>query len=203
MKLRFAILYPIGIFAFWCAQCDNRSIRQGMGFVIAGLLIRLWANGYAIKMDKLTTSGPYSFVRNPLYLGSFLIVLGFIIMLKLRYVGMSFLLVWILIYIRTILQEETMLEEKFKDHYRDYKREVPRLIPRIIPSRQGPKWSFSFLKIIENKEYKLLFWIFIIFVIFYSKEELGEHKHFLFKQWGFIAIALFLGLVDLWGEFIK
>src|SRR5208282_116536 len=106
------------------------SIRAGIGYVIAGLLIRLWSNGYAIKNDKLTSSGPYSFVRNPLYLGTFLIAIGFVIALKsdppaLEWIaGGIFLLALSFMYYRTIQGEQGMLLEKFKDAYKEYCKQV-------------------------------------------------------------------------------
>src|SRR5208282_4816425 len=101
------------------------SIRAGIGYVIAGLLIRLWSNGYAIKNDKLTTSGPYAFVRNPLYLGTFLIAIGFVIVLKSDpqylewFAGGIFLLGLSLMYYHTINDEQGMLLTRYNDAYKD------------------------------------------------------------------------------------
>src|ERR1022692_3681145 len=81
-KPRFAVIYPFALFVLFFCFLNDASIRAGIGYIIVGLLIRLWSNGYAIKNDKLTTSGPYAFVRNPLYLGTFLIAIGFVIVLK-------------------------------------------------------------------------------------------------------------------------
>ena len=90
-KPRFAVIYPFGFFVMFFCSLNEASLRAGIGYIIAGCLIRLWSNGYAIKNDKLTTSGPYAFVRNPLYLGTFLIAIGFVIVLKSDppYVGMD------------------------------------------------------------------------------------------------------------------
>src|SRR5476651_2539578 len=81
-KPRFAVIYPFGFFVMFFCFLNEASLRAGIGYIIAGVLLRLWSNGYAIKNDKLTTSGPYAFVRNPLYLGTFLIAIGFVIVLK-------------------------------------------------------------------------------------------------------------------------
>src|ERR1700679_3661170 len=107
-KPRFAVIYPFGFFVMFFCYVDQASIRAAIGFIIAGALIRLWSNGYAIKNDKLTPSGPYAFVRNPLYLGTFLIAIGFVIVLKsdpawLEWIGGSiFLLALSVMYYRTI-----------------------------------------------------------------------------------------------------
>src|SRR5208282_1280274 len=81
-KPRFAVIYPFGFFVLFFCSLNEASLRAGIGYIIAGALIRLWSNGYAIKNEKLTTSGPYAFVRNPLYLGTFLMAIGFVIVLK-------------------------------------------------------------------------------------------------------------------------
>ena len=49
----------------------------GMLLALVGLAIRIWAAGCLRKFEQLTLSGPYLWSRNPLYLGSFLIGLGF------------------------------------------------------------------------------------------------------------------------------
>lgn len=66
----------------------------GCCIVAAGLLIRSWANGYAIKMDKLTTSGPYAFVRHPLYAGTLLMLIGFTVILNSHWWGVLFIFIF-------------------------------------------------------------------------------------------------------------
>src|SRR5471030_587366 len=111
-KPRFAVIYPFGFFVLFFCFINEASIRAGIGWILSGLLIRLWSNGYAIKNDKLTTSGPYAFVRNPLYLGTFLIAIGFVIVLKsqpplLEWIaGGMFLLGLSYMYHKTIKSEE-------------------------------------------------------------------------------------------------
>src|SRR5471030_2983924 len=120
-KPRFAVIYPFGFFVLFFCFINEASIRAGIGWIIAGLLIRLWSNGYAIKNDKLTTSGPYSFVRNPLYLGTFLIALGFVLVLKMGFlVGLLFLAALIFMYYNTIQNEQKMLQDKYGIIYQNY-----------------------------------------------------------------------------------
>ena len=138
-KPRFAVIYPFGFFVMFFCFLNEASVRAGIGYILAGVLIRLWSNGYAIKNDKLTTSGPYAFVRNPLYLGTFLIAIGFVIVLKSEppflewIVGGVFLLALSFMYYRTINSEQGMLLSKFKDEYSDYCRRVPPMVPCLVP----------------------------------------------------------------------
>lgn len=204
-KFRFVILYPFGVSVVLFAIPDDNSIRTGIGFIITGLLIRIWANGYAIKLEKLTTSGPYAFLRHPLYLGTILLVIGFIIILKIYYIiGILFIILMAHIYYRTIKNEELMLEEKFKDVYINYKKKVPAIFPTIFPYREGEKWSFSFKRLIKSQEYKLFFWMIILTIVFHLKDEfIVEHEAMDAKIWGLIITAFILGILDLTGEFTK
>ena len=197
-KLRFAILYPfIAFVVIFCTPSDI-SFREGVWFLIAGLLIRVWANLYAIKMDKLTTSGPYAFVRHPLYLGTTFIGIGFVVILKIPVWGL-FLFFTVLgtVYYLTIKKEEHMLESKFSEFYRQYKKHVWAFLPRITPYRSGEKWKMSFERFLRSKEYKTLIWVTVILIGFYFKEEIPEGEGMSSSVWLAGSIALLLILVDL------
>jgi len=209
-KPRFAVIYPFGFFVMFFCSLNETSIRTGIGFIIAGLLIRLWSNGYAIKNDKLTTSGPYAFVRNPLYLGTFLIAIGFVIVLKSQppllewSAGGIFLLALSFMYYRTINAEQGMLLAKFKDAYSDYCKQVPAMIPCLLPYGKGEKWPFSLQRLFKSKEHKTIFWIFILLVVFYLKTRLLiEHKPMTEMSWTLSGIALALILLDVAYEINK
>ena len=202
-KPRFAVIYPFGFFVMFFCFLNEASIRAGIGYIITGLLIRLWSNGYAIKNDKLTTSGPYAFVRNPLYLGTFLIAIGFVIVLESqpplleRVVGIIFLLALCLMYYRTINDEQGMLLAKFKDAYSDYTKRVPAMIPCLVPYTKGEKWPFNLERLIKSKEHKTVFWVFILLVVFYLKTRiLIEHKPMSEMSWTLTGIALTLIFLD-------
>lgn len=203
-KLRFAVIYPFVIFALLFANCDDKSMLGGIWLIIAGLLIRIWANGYAIKSEKLTTSGPYAFVRHPLYLGTMFLAIGFIIMLKLYYAGILFFIVIASVYYKTIKKEEVMLEQKFKDLYVNYKKKVPALMPTIFPYREGEKWPFSIERLIRSQEYKLFIWMIVLVIIFYLKYQiLVKHERPNIRISGLIIAMFILIFLDLAGEFVK
>ena len=162
-KPRFAVIYPFGFFVMFFCFLDENSIRAGIGFIIAGILIRLWSNGYAIKNDKLTTSGPYAFVRNPLYLGTFLIAIGFVIVLKsnpplLEWIGGGiFLLALSFMYYQTIQGEQGMLLAKFKNAYSDYCKQVPAMIPSLVPYSKGENGHLACSGLLTVKNISLCF----------------------------------------------
>lgn len=203
-KPRFAITYPFGVLVLLFGYCDDSSIRHGIGFIIAGVLVRLWSNGYAIKNDKLTISGPYAFVRNPLYLGTFLITLGFVIALNMGWLGVLFLAALSIAYYYTIQGEQGMLAAKFGETYRKYREKVPAMVPCFIPYTEGEKWPFNLKRLLDSKEHKPVFWIVILLVIFHLKSRLLiEHQTMSGRSWGLVALAVALILLDILYEFNK
>ncbi len=60
----------------WFAHPDATSLGVGLAFSACGLALRAWAAGHLAKDQRLATSGPYSFTRNPLYLGTLITALG-------------------------------------------------------------------------------------------------------------------------------
>ena len=72
---------PMGfVFAavyLWLAQPSWQTMVASLVLVAPGLGLRAYASGYVKKNAELTTTGPYAYTRNPLYLGSMLIAFGF------------------------------------------------------------------------------------------------------------------------------
>jgi len=203
-KPRFAIMYPFGIIVLIFCSSDEHSLKLGIGYIIAGLLIRLWSNGYAIKNDKLTTSGPYSFVRNPLYLGTFLIVLGFVITLKMSWAGLAFMIALAFVYYRTVQGEQQDLLAKFGENYKDYSSKVPAMVPCLIPYTRGEKWPFSLDRLIFSKEHKSIVWITVLLIFFHLKTRLFiEHKALTPRSWLLIILAVTLIAADILFEVNK
>src|SRR5436853_7760781 len=66
------------LFVIFCRP-TGQLLMIGSGIAVVGLGLRAWACGHLRKKAELDTSGPYSYTRNPLYLGSFLITIGFAI----------------------------------------------------------------------------------------------------------------------------
>lgn len=140
---------PLG---FLCAGVflllsNPRPLTLIIGGVVAlfGLLLRAWAAGHIRKNAELAVSGPYAYTRNPLYLGSLLMGLGFTVAasgswwLFLLFAAM-FLALFLGIYLPVMRVEAATLAELFGDAYVRYARETPLLFPRLTPYRtdHGP-----------------------------------------------------------------
>lgn len=135
---------------------DIRPSFIGFLIIFSGILIRVWASGYLKKRKKLAVSGPYRFTRNPLYLGTILIGVGFWVMSDSFFILLPFFAVFAGLYARTIRVEEKELLEKFGKEYEMYIKSVPRFIPNF-KNLKGPKIDkFSFENFLNNKEYLVI-----------------------------------------------
>lgn len=200
-KPRFAIIYPFGLLFLFMGVMTDTSLRAGIGFIILGLLIRLWSNGYAIKNDKLTTSGPYAFVRNPLYVGTFLLALGFVIVLNMGIWGVLFLIALGFIYRNTISDEQGSLKIKFGQAYIDYCTKVPAMWPTLTPYSDGEKWPFSLDRLYVSKEHKPVVWIIVLLIFFHFKTRVWIFgKSMNPKTWALIWLAVILIAADIFYE---
>src|SRR5690606_123487 len=68
----------IGLFAV-TARPTELAAAIGLPLAIIGTAVRLYASGFIMKNAELATTGPYAFVRHPLYTGNILLVIGFAI----------------------------------------------------------------------------------------------------------------------------
>ena len=113
----------------------------GVYLVLVGVFGRIWSSLYieGNKTNTLITGGIYSLSRNPLYFFSFLLLLGYCFVIKsIIIVGMA-LLIWILIYPRTIKHEEEKLLKIHKDEYLNYYNRTPKIIPNFFLLRKSQK----------------------------------------------------------------
>ncbi len=115
------------------AAPTRASVFWGFWIALAGELVRTWASGTIVKNRELATHGPYALVRNPLYVGSFLIGLGVAVMGGRWWFPVLFLALFVPVYRTLVLKEEKRLLELYGDTFREYCRRVPRFVPRSLP----------------------------------------------------------------------
>lgn len=111
------------------------TLAIGGGIALVGLAVRAWSAGHIRKNDRLATSGPYAYTRNPLYFGSFLLGIGFTIAAGRWWLGLIFAALFLGIYLPVMRVEATTLAELFDDDYKAYARAVPLFFPRPVPYR--------------------------------------------------------------------
>lgn len=131
---------PLGfLFAaayLWWARPAWPSLLAGGAIALAGILIRALASGHIHKNAELATTGPYAYTRNPLYLGSIVIALGFIVAARNLWIAVAAAAMFAFVYLPVIRAEEKYLRAAFPD-YANYAGHVPRLLPRLTAYRPG------------------------------------------------------------------
>src|SRR5690242_269202 len=86
-RIRVPLGFAFAVLYFWLARPNWRSLGIGTVLILPGLLIRALASGHVRKNEALATSGPYAYTRNPLYLGSLLIGIGFALAARNWWIG--------------------------------------------------------------------------------------------------------------------
>jgi protein-S-isoprenylcysteine O-methyltransferase Ste14 len=148
-----------------------------------GTIWRVWGTAYigwgvvrdpAMQADRLISAGPYRYVRNPLYLGSWLLAVGVSILMPPSGAGF-FLSAFSIFVLFLISAEERFLSAKLGEAYQQYCRRVPRLLPRVAvgdgPWPGRPNW----VKAIFAETYPLAFTVcFAIFAWRYDARVLVQ-----------------------------
>jgi protein-S-isoprenylcysteine O-methyltransferase Ste14 len=114
----------------------------GLSLVVLGIGLRSWSAGLLHKREILTTIGPYSLIRHPLYIGSLLVALGFSTIIGK---ADTFILVGILMFfhIRKARREERQLHELFGQDWVSYTQRVGIFFPKTLPTGILQTWSLS------------------------------------------------------------
>ena len=124
---------PLGfVFAavfLWVARPGWQSMVGSLLLVAPGLWLRGYAAGYVRKNAELTTTGPYAFTRNPLYLGSMMIAFGFAAASGRWIIFIALAALFLAIYVPTILSEEEFLRGHFPG-FEAYAAKVPEICCR-------------------------------------------------------------------------
>ena len=137
----------------WFSQPDAESLLLGLSVSALGLALRAWATGHVEKNIRLAESGPYAYVRNPLYLGTLLAAAGFAIASRRWMLAVLFAAVFLLIYLPAIELEEQHLRKLFPS-FNAYAERVPALWPTFSPVKSGRHFRWHLY--LRNREYQAL-----------------------------------------------
>ncbi len=154
-RIRVPLGFVFAVLYFWLARPTWRFIALGAIVIAPGLVIRALASGHVRKNEALATSGPYAYTRNPLYLGSLLIGIGFAVAARSWWVGVALILMFFAIYLPVIRDEEAFLRQKFPE-FEEYARRVPRMFPRLTPRSTAGPAGFSMDLYLKHREYNAL-----------------------------------------------
>ena len=139
------------------AAATNVVLVIATVLVALGAWLRVWGAAYVgvsvvqsrdMHGAALLADGPYRRMRNPLYLGTALHVLGLAILMAPSGAIFCVIMIWLL-QVRLALAEEPFLQSRFGDSYREYRARVPRFRPaptaKVPPAGAAPRWGQAML----------------------------------------------------------
>lgn len=161
---------------FWLARPVWESLLAGLVLIVPGLFLRGYASGYVKKNAELTTTGPYAYTRNPLYLGSIMIAFGFALAARSIWIAVVLAVLFGIIYLPVIFGEEEYLRAHFSD-YDEYARRVPRLLPRLrVRSAIAGGGKFSVALYRKHREYNSLLGSICIYLVLIARLVFVHHS---------------------------
>lgn len=137
----------------WLSRPSSQSMALGLPVSFFGLLLRGWAAGHLRKDQSLATSGPYAYVRNPLYLGTLIVAIGIVIASRRTALAVIFAVVFLLVYLPAVELEEQHLRDIFSE-YAAYAGRIQRFLPLARWRQRNGKFLWALYK--RNQEYKAL-----------------------------------------------
>jgi len=155
-RIRVPLGFAFAVLYLWLARPTWPFIGYGAIAIAPGLLIRALASGHVRKNEALAATGPYAYTRNPLYVGSLLIGVGFAIAARSWWIGVGLAVMFFAIYVPVIRGEEKFLREKFPE-FEEYARNVPRMFPRLTAYCRSENFGgFSLQLYLKHREYNAL-----------------------------------------------
>ena len=122
----------------------------GLLLSMAGETLQVWCFASLHKKKELASNGPYAVVRNPMYLGRYLLILGTIVITGRPVLMVIFSIVYYFYMINRVDREEKVLEEIFKDDYKVYCQQVPRFLPAWHDIKNTNLRGFEWKLFFEN-----------------------------------------------------
>jgi protein-S-isoprenylcysteine O-methyltransferase Ste14 len=167
-RWRVRLGYPLAIVVLIFSRPNPKSISIGAAIGVLGLWLRAYAAGYLKKQEVLTTTGPYAFTRNPLYLGSAILAAGAGWAMH-SWISAGVLFVYFAtVYFVVMRREEGELRGHFGEAFEAYAKRVPLFFPRVTPANfeGGSPGEFSFAQFRRNHEHQAaLGFVFLLAVL--------------------------------------
>ena len=174
-KIRSFTPIPFILALLYFAKPAWHTVVIGIPFIVAGEFLRIWAVGYAGASTRartlgaardLVTTGPYRYVRNPLYLGNFLLSLGVCLVANVYWLVAVLIVGYFCQYLPIIALEEAYLLESCGSLYQTYRERVPRFIPQFRSYPDPSTHDFSFARAIKSEKRTLTAIVCVVGLIF-------------------------------------
>jgi len=167
VRWRVRLGYPLAILVLWVSRPVPLSILSAAILGAMGLFIRARAAGYLHKQEVLTVTGPYAYTRNPLYLGSAILVLGVAAAARSWIAAALLLGYFAIVYGVVMRREEQELRQHHGAAFDEYARTVPLFLPRLTAARLSvaSSSSFSFTQYKKNQEYRAAIGFLLVLIV--------------------------------------
>jgi protein-S-isoprenylcysteine O-methyltransferase Ste14 len=143
-RLRVPLGFAAAAICMWLADPTPASIAIGLTIAAVGEGLRIWAAGHIEKGREITRSGPYRLMRHPLYVGSAVLALGFIVASRRALVA-ALVIAYVVVTVGAAVRvEERVLDERFSGEYAAYRAGRAAAVDR----------RFSAARAIANREYR-------------------------------------------------
>lgn len=174
-----------------------------LAVAVLGVIIRIYTVGHTPKntsgrnttegqiADELNTTGIYSTVRHPLYVGNFFMWLGVTMLTQNIWFCVAFIFLYWVYYERIMFAEEQFLRKKFGEIYLSWASKKPAFIPSF-DNFVAPKYPFSIKKVLRNEKAGILY----LFALFFAFDMISRYiKTATFEVEYNIWYVLFIGAV--------
>jgi protein-S-isoprenylcysteine O-methyltransferase Ste14 len=167
-RWRVRLGYPLAVVVLLLARPTPKSILTGAIVGTIGLLVRASAAGHLHKQQVLTVTGPYAYTRNPLYLGSFILMIGAAVVANSWPSALILLSYFALFYSFVMRREERELYQHHGDAFQQYARTVPLFLPRLTPAKFSAEnpGAFSVAQYRKNREYRAAIGFLLLLLVF-------------------------------------
>ena len=170
---------PLALYILYNSHPEIQNMLIGFILIAIGESLRMWAVRYAggvtrttkVGAPSLCTSGPYSYTRNPLYIGNMIIYSGVVFVAGSLNILSMLIITWaffIIQYYLIINLEQNTLIDIFGKEYKNYMNNVPILFPRLSSWKNKDKYvPIKFSKTIKTEKRTLQNIILLILIIYF------------------------------------
>lgn len=170
----------LGILLLVAVLDDTRAFVPGAVVALFGEAIQLWASSHVYrKIRRLTTSGPYARVRNPMYIGRFFVILGFFVMTGKPWLCVLYAVIFAAYAHVRVLREEKFLEGVFGEPYREYCAQVRSWLPSPSPWAGAEARAASWQQVCVNHENLNLYILLALLLVIRLRMEYLPHANLL------------------------
>lgn len=152
---------PLIVIVLFAAEPSVRTATLGTLLAVMGELFRIYSVAFIGSVSRtrntsstgsaLITSGPFSWVRNPLYVGNFFITFGMSVFSGVPWLMLLTVLAFAFQYYCIVKYEEKLLVERFGAEYQQYMQRVPAWLPSRLPSLAEVEWPETFSPALKSE----------------------------------------------------